>query len=122
MQSRAKLICDLHTQFIRSRNELAILVWVTSNFSFSRSVFKRLVLQTRKIQGLFGKGLTTQKMWPFENLMGTGENAGNQQFVLFPQCFLTFPKQAGVFEPHLFCCLQMLSIWSSLKFCCLITS
>ena len=30
---------------------------VTSNFSFSRSVFKRLVMQTRKNQGLFGKGL-----------------------------------------------------------------
>ena len=30
---------------------------VTSNFSFSHSVFKRLVLQTRKNQGLFGKGL-----------------------------------------------------------------
>ena len=29
----------------------------TSNFSFSRSVFKRLVLQTRKSQGLFGNGL-----------------------------------------------------------------
>ena len=33
---------------------------VTSNFSFSRSVFKRPVLQTRKNQGLFGKGL---KFW-----------------------------------------------------------
>ena len=31
---------------------------VTSNFSFSHSVFKRLVLQTRKNQGLFGKGLS----------------------------------------------------------------
>ena len=30
---------------------------VTSNFSFSHSVFKRLVLETRKNQGLFGKGL-----------------------------------------------------------------
>ena len=28
-----------------------------SNFSFSYSVFKRLLLQTRKNQGLFGKGL-----------------------------------------------------------------
>ena len=28
-----------------------------SNFSFSHSVFKSLVLQTCKIQGLFGKGL-----------------------------------------------------------------
>ena len=30
---------------------------VTSNFSFSHIVFKRLVLQTCKNQGLFGKGL-----------------------------------------------------------------
>ena len=30
---------------------------VTSNFFFSHSVFKRLVWQTRKNQGLFGKGL-----------------------------------------------------------------
>ena len=30
---------------------------VTGNFSFSCSVFKRLVQQTRKNQGLFGKGL-----------------------------------------------------------------
>ena len=31
---------------------------VKSNFSFSHSVFKRLELQTRKKQGLFGKRLT----------------------------------------------------------------
>ena len=31
---------------------------VTSNFSFSHSGFKKLVLQKCKIQGLFGKGLT----------------------------------------------------------------
>ena len=30
---------------------------VMSNFSFSHSVFKRSLLQTRKIQGLFGEGL-----------------------------------------------------------------
>ena len=29
---------------------------MTSNFSFSHSVFKSLVLQTRKNQDLFGKG------------------------------------------------------------------
>ena len=33
---------------------------VTSNFSYSHSVFKRLVLQTRKNQGLFGKELKDQ--------------------------------------------------------------
>ena len=39
---------------------------VTSNFIFSHSVFKRLVLQTRKNQGLFGKGIAlyqTTKFW-----------------------------------------------------------
>ena len=36
---------------------------VTSNFSFSHSVFKRLVLQTRKNQGLFGKGLETETLY-----------------------------------------------------------
>ena len=30
---------------------------VTSNFSFSHSVFKRILLQTHKNQGLFGKEL-----------------------------------------------------------------
>ena len=35
---------------------------VTSNFSFYRSVFKRRVLQTLKNQGLFGKGLTDNKI------------------------------------------------------------
>ena len=24
---------------------------------------------------------------PFENIVGKGENAGNQHFLLFPQCF-----------------------------------
>ena len=31
---------------------------ITSNFSFSYSVFNRLALQTLKNEGLFGKGLT----------------------------------------------------------------
>ena len=33
---------------------------VTSNFSFSHSVFKILILQTRENPGLFGKWLITQ--------------------------------------------------------------
>ena len=45
-----------------SLNELNTLcekekLLVTSNFSFSHSAFKRLVLQTHENQGLFGKGL-----------------------------------------------------------------
>ena len=29
----------------------------------------------------------------FENIVEKGETAGNQQFLLFSQCFLAFPKQ-----------------------------
>ena len=58
----------------------------------------------------------------FENIVGKGENAGSQHFLLFPQCFLTIPKIISVFKLHLFYCLQMLSIWESPKFCCVVQS
>ena len=32
-------------------------------------------------------------MKPFENIVGKEENAGNQHFLLFPQCCQSFPKQ-----------------------------
>ena len=57
---------------------------------------------------------------PFGNIVEKGENGGNQYFLLFIQCFLPFPKQTSIFQSHLFCHLQMLSIWTSLKFCCLV--
>ena len=40
---------------------------VMSNLSFSHSVFKRFVLQTCKIKGMFGKGLTSRREKAFEN-------------------------------------------------------
>ena len=51
-----------------------------SNFSFSHSVLKRLVMQTRKNEGLFGKGLMTLRKRVFQNTVGKGENAGNLFF------------------------------------------
>ena len=82
----------------------------TSNFSFSHSVFKRLVLPTCKKQGLFGKGLNFNSLGKelkfsladnksvvalmmisvyhgIEKIVGKGENAGYQHFLLFPQHF-----------------------------------
>ena len=38
----------------------------------------------------------TLKMKPYENVVGKGENAGNQHFLLFPQGFPPFPKQVSV--------------------------
>ena len=87
---------------------------VTSNFSFSHSVFKRLVLQTPENLGLVGKGLKpfskqqildSSKLEDFadesfnfdessrkfskkvENTVGKGEIARHEQLLLFPQCF-----------------------------------
>ena len=66
--------------------------------------------------------LTTLKKKAFKNIVGKGENAGNQHFLFFPQCFLTFSKRISVFQLHLFCRLQMLSISTSPKFCRLVKS
>ena len=47
---------------------------------------------------------------PFENIVEKGENANNQHFLLFSQCFLPFPRQISIFQSPLFCCLKMLPI------------
>ena len=57
---------------------------------------------------------------PFENIVDKEENAGNQHFPHFPQCFLPFPEQISIFLPNFICHLQMLSFWSSLKNFCLV--
>ena len=38
---------------------------------------------------------------PFENSVGKEENAGNQHFLLFPQCFLSYLEQILPFESTL---------------------
>ena len=40
---------------------------------------------------------TTLEKNPFENIVGKGENAGSQHFLLFPQCFQPIPKRISVF-------------------------
>ena len=44
----------------------------------------------------------------FYKIVGKGENAGNQHFLLFLQCFLLFLTQISVFESELLCRLRML--------------
>ena len=121
-------------------------ILIKSNFFFSHSVFYpfveisaifikfeivvRKLFQLAPVQNLlFGKGLTlyqtittltTLYEKPFENIVGKGENAGKQHFLLFPQCFLPFTKRISISQSLLFCRLQMFSIWANLKFCCLV--
>ena len=55
--------------------------------------------------------MPTQKK-PFENIAGKGENAGDQHFLLFKQCFLSSQSKIRLFDPQRHCCLQILSIWT----------
>ena len=64
---------------------------------------------------------TPPKKTAFENIVGKGENAGNQHFLL-SQCFLLFPTKISISESELFCRLQMLSVWTSLEICHLVKS
>ena len=52
----------------------------------------------------------------FENTVGKGEIAHNEQFLLFPQCFLPFWRTFCHFHQIWNCGLQSLSVWASLKF------
>ena len=74
------------------------------NFSFSHSVFKRLVSQGLQKVSLCGNGLNVTEMFvsvydSIKNIVRKGENATyprvnlllqnhNKQFLLFPQCFV----------------------------------
>ena len=52
----------------------------------------------------------------FENTAGKGEIALNEQFLLFPQCFLPIWKTFCHFHKILNCHMQTLSVWTTLKF------
>ena len=54
--------------------------------------------------------ITTLQKKTLENIVGKGENAGYQLFLLFPQSFPPFTERIQCFCQHLFCRLQMLSI------------
>ena len=55
--------------------------------------------------------LTTLHKKTFENNVGIGENADNQHFFLFPQCFLPVPKQISV--AHILSSVNVLSLGQS---------
>ena len=70
---------------------------------------------------LYNPNLMTLRKKTSENIVGKGENAGNQHFLLFSQCFIPFQNQISIFDSLLFCHLEILLISRSLKFCCLLT-
>ena len=79
---------------------------VTNNVSISNTVFsKDLVCGHVKTKGLIGKEVTLSQTCPgfrcllyksFENTVRKGEIAHNEQFLLFPQCFLAFGELSNI--------------------------
>ena len=86
-------------------------------------------------KGFFFRALKSQdnvvKRWPFpkqapvfmclqyrsfENFVGKGEIARNEQFRLFPQSFPLSQRTTHHFHQIQNCCLQTLSVWKGLKF------
>ena len=62
---------------------------------FSKALRYRDV-KTQECLTLYHTRYLTKKS--FENIVGKRENAGNQHFLLFSQCFLPFPKQISIFS------------------------
>ena len=57
--------------------------------------------------------------WQRRKQWGKGENAGNQHFLLFSQCSQSYQRNTCIcihsLELHLYCCLQMLWIWTCIN-------
>ena len=58
-------------------------------FSFFHSVFKRLVLQTRKNQGLFGKGLSNVQNPRFRYNLGKINSRKRPSYIILPSLILS---------------------------------
>ena len=98
---------------------LSLLTVLSPNWNYKAIIFKHFIIlpNNAKLNSLTTQSrlLVTLKKKPFENNVGKGENACNQNFLLFPQCFLPIPKRISVVRLHSFCRLQMCSIWTSFK-------
>ena len=105
---------------------------ITSNFSFSHSVFKRIVSKGRQKVSLFGKGLSLYHTIPtFNDLQKEAfwKHCRKRRKCWLPAFFsfshnVFYPSQNKFkFFSHIYlCCMQILSVWTSLTFCRLVKS
>ena len=55
-----------------------------------------------------------------ENIVRKGEIACNKQCLIFSQYFLPYWALTFHFKYFLKCCLQFVSVWTSLRYCCMV--
>ena len=95
--------------FVRAQDNLYIKIrTVDILYKFYRSIINLFRKETHVFKCLQYKN--------FGNTVCKGEIARNEQFLLFPQCFLPFWKTFHHFHRILNCRLQTLSVWKSLRF------
>ena len=100
----------LESLHIQGDQNLGLSGTVLSLFSPFTAIFSMAFFWASELFTTQSPVLMTLMERTFENIVGKGENAGNQ-------CFLPFLQQVFNFEPHSIRSLQMLSIWTSLRFC-----
>ena len=88
-------------------NAVTLYHTISSFNNLEEEAFRKQFLQLFPKQSLVFTALIKVA---FENIVRKGENAGSK-------CFQPFPTEISTFLIHLFCHLQMLSIWSRPKFC-----
>ena len=71
---------------------------VMSNFSFSQNVVNSCLLLMHQNEYLWSKGLNILRKMPFKNIVGKGENAGEQHLIIFPFTTILFFSAKGSFE------------------------
>ena len=65
---------------------------------FSKGFFSRVVKSRDSVVVPYNlQVLTALRRKSFENIVGKGENAGNQHFLLFPAVFSSIPKTNFIF-------------------------
>ena len=71
------------------------IVWYKQFLLLPQCFQKTCSAETKK-PGLVWERVNDFENKPFENIVGKGDNAGNQHCLLFPQRFLPFPKQISI--------------------------
>ena len=66
------------------------------------TTFSTLVKNISHLKSLVTFNWTPPRKKPNKNIVGKGENAGNQHFLLFQQCFPPFDREIATFEPNEF--------------------
>ena len=56
-------------------------------------IFSKAVLLMHQNECMWSKWSMTMGKKPFKNIVGKEENAGNQNFFLFPHCFLPYKRK-----------------------------